>query len=96
MRRAAIIIKREDCLLEPNASVKARLSVPNAIFSVKQDSESCTTLAKQEEPLASALINNNIQVESNEEMDKAIKQEETSKPKPALGRYADTCQGRIN
>ena len=95
-RRASNTVKREDCSLEPNASSKARVSVPDACtLSVKQDSKSCT-LVKQEEPFASALINSNVQVESNEATDKAIKQEETSKPKTALGRYADTCQAEIN
>ena len=95
-RRVAVIIKREKCSFEPNASSKARLLVPDATLNVKQDSESCT-LVKQEQSFASALINSNIHVEPNEETNKAIKQEETSKPKIALGRYVvGTCQGRID
>ena len=91
VRRVAIIIKREDCSLQTNT----RVLVPDATaLSVKQDSESCSTLAKQEEPLASTLISSNTQVEPNEEMDKAIKQEETSETKAASGRYAYRFQDK--
>ena len=84
-RRVAIIIKREDCSLETHLSSKARVSVPDATLSVKQDSKSCA-LVKQEKPLTSALVSSNKQVETSEKMDKAIKQEETSKAKTALGK----------
>ena len=88
-RLAAIIIKREDCSLQPNSSSKAPVSVTAATLSVKQESKSCT-LVKQEEPFASALVSNNTQVESNQNTTgKAVKQEET-KTKTALGKYVDT------
>jgi len=90
-RRVAIIIKREDCSLKANASSIARVSVSDAnTLGVKQDTESCT-LVKQEEPFTSALVSSNLQVD----MDKTIKQEETSKTKAALGTYAgNKLQGK--
>lgn len=91
-RRAAIVIKREDWSLQTKASNKACGLVPDATLSVKQESKSCT-LIKQEEPFSSALVNSSMQVEPNEVMDKAIKQEDTSKTKIALGKYVDKLQG---
>lgn len=90
--RAVNTIKREDLSLQPKAHSEARVSAPDATLGAKQDIERCT-LVKQEEPFASTPISSDIQVEQSEEMDMAIKQEETSRSKAALGRYVDTLQG---
>lgn len=92
LRSRAIIIKKEDCSLQTNASSKARVLLPDATLSIKQDSESCT-LVKQEEAFTLALNSSKMQVETSEEMDKAIKKEETSETKAASGRYVDKLQG---
>lgn len=89
-RCLANTIKREDCSLQTNAYSEARVLLPDATLSVKQDLESCT-LVKQEEPSTSVLISN-MQVEPNEEICKTIKQEEISKTRTALGKYVDKLQ----
>lgn len=95
VRGASNTIKREDISLQTNASSKARVSVTDAAFSVKQESESCATV-KQEQLSSSTLINSNMLVEPNEDMGKAIKQEETSKAKIVLGRYTYKLKRRLN
>ena len=95
-RRVSTIIKREDFSLQPNASSEARASVSDATLSVKQKSKSCTLIEQEEEPFISAPDSNDMQEDPDEEMDMAIKQEETSETKADLGKYVDKLQRQIN